>query len=66
MSLLEDLAASLLNFFAADHREAGGIRGRDRDRAERDYALLCTSAAVVQIGGGTLTAELLAERLRRA
>jgi EAL domain-containing protein (putative c-di-GMP-specific phosphodiesterase class I)/GGDEF domain-containing protein len=66
VSLLEDLAASLLNFYDGDHREAGCIRGRDRDGEERDFALLSVSVAVVEIGGGTLTAELVAERLRRA
>jgi EAL domain-containing protein (putative c-di-GMP-specific phosphodiesterase class I)/GGDEF domain-containing protein len=65
-SLLEDLAASLLNFYDRDHREAGSIRGRDRDGEEGDFALLSASVAVVQIAGGTLTAELVAERLRRA
>jgi diguanylate cyclase (GGDEF)-like protein len=66
VSLLEDLAASLLNFYDAEHREVGCIRGRDRDGEERDFALLSASVAVVEIGGGTLTAELVAERLRRA
>jgi diguanylate cyclase (GGDEF)-like protein len=66
VSLLEDLAASLLNFYDSEHREAGCIRGRDRDGAERDFALLSASVAVVEIGGSMLTAELVAERLRRA
>jgi EAL domain-containing protein (putative c-di-GMP-specific phosphodiesterase class I)/GGDEF domain-containing protein len=66
VSLLEYLAASLLNFYDSDQREAGCIRGRDRDGEERDFALLSASVAVVEIGGGTLTAELVAERLRRA
>jgi EAL domain-containing protein (putative c-di-GMP-specific phosphodiesterase class I)/GGDEF domain-containing protein len=66
VSLLEDLAASLLNFYDSDHREVGCIRGRDRDGAERDFTLLSASVAVVEIGDGTLTAELVAERLRRA
>lgn len=66
VSLLEDLAASLLNFYDSDHREAGCIRARDRDGEEREFALLSASVAVVEIGGVALTAELVAERLRRA
>ena len=66
MSLLEDLAASLLNFYDADHREAGGILARDRDGQERHFALLSASVAVVEIDGTpNLTTELIAERLRR-
>ncbi|HTV77757.1 MAG TPA: bifunctional diguanylate cyclase/phosphodiesterase [Steroidobacteraceae bacterium] len=66
MSALEDLAASLGSFYDSEHRDAGRIRGRDRDGEERDFALLSVSVAVVEIGGGALTAELVAERLRRA
>jgi GGDEF domain-containing protein len=67
MSLLEDLAASLPNFYDADHRAAGCIFGRDRDGQERHFALLSVSVAVVQIDGApSVTPELVAERLRRA
>ena len=40
VSLLEDLAASLPNFYDTDHRAAGGIVGRDREGQERHFALL--------------------------
>lgn len=67
MSLLEDLAASLPNFYDADHRAAGRIFGRDRDGQERHFALLSASVAVVQIEGApSTTPELVAEQLRRA
>lgn len=67
VSLLEDLAASLLNFYDSEHREAGCILGRDRDGQEQKFALLSASVAVVQIDGAPgVTAELVAERLRRA
>jgi diguanylate cyclase (GGDEF)-like protein len=67
MSLLEDLAASLPNFYDADHRAAGSIVGRDRDGQERHFALLSVSVAVVQIDGAPgMTPELVAEQLRRA
>jgi EAL domain-containing protein (putative c-di-GMP-specific phosphodiesterase class I)/GGDEF domain-containing protein len=67
MSLLEDLAASLPNFYDADHRDAGGIPGRDRDGQERYFALLSASMAVVEIDSAPgVTTELIAERLRRA
>jgi len=67
MSLLEDLAASLPNFYDADHRAAGSIFGRDRDGKERHFALLSVSVAVVEIDGApTATSELVAEQLRRA
>ena len=65
--LLEELAASLLNFYDSDRREAGCVLGRDRDGQERQFALLSASVAVVEIDGGpTVTADLVAERLRRA
>jgi diguanylate cyclase (GGDEF)-like protein len=67
MSLLEDLAASLPNFYDADHRAAGCIVGRDRDGQERQFALLSVSVAVVEIDGApSATSELVAEQLRRA
>jgi diguanylate cyclase (GGDEF)-like protein len=67
MSLLEDLAASLPNFYDADHRAVGGIIGRDRDGQERQFALLSASVAVVEIEGApSVTPELVAEQLRRA
>jgi diguanylate cyclase (GGDEF)-like protein len=67
MSLLEDLAASLPNFYDADHRAAGCIVGRDRDGQERHFALLSVSVAVVEIDGApSATSELVAEQLRRA
>lgn len=65
-SLLEDLAASLLNFYDSEHREAGRILGRDREGQERHFALLSASVAVVEIDGApNVTAEVIAERLRR-
>jgi diguanylate cyclase (GGDEF)-like protein len=67
VSLLEDLAASLLNFYDSEHREAGRILGRDREGQERHFALLSASVAVVEIDGApNVTAEVIAERLRRA
>jgi diguanylate cyclase (GGDEF)-like protein len=66
VSLLEDLAASLLNFYDTEHREARCIPGRDRDGQERQFALLSASVAVVEIDGASMTAELIGERLRRA
>jgi diguanylate cyclase (GGDEF)-like protein len=67
MSLLEDLAASLPNFYDAEHRAAGCIFGRDRDGQERHFALLSVSVAVVELDGApSVTSELVAEQLRRA
>lgn len=67
MSLLEDLGASLPNFYDTEHREAGRIPGRDRDGQQRQFALLSASVAVVEIDAAPgLTAEVIAERLRRA
>jgi hypothetical protein len=67
LSLLEDLGASLPNFYDNEHREAGCILGRDRDGQERHFALLSASVAVVEIDAApSMTAELIAERLRRA
>jgi EAL domain-containing protein (putative c-di-GMP-specific phosphodiesterase class I)/GGDEF domain-containing protein len=67
LSLLEDLAASLLNFYDSGHREAGSILGRDRDGEERQFALLSASVAVVEVDGGpSMTSEIIGERLRRA
>ncbi|HEV2700913.1 MAG TPA: bifunctional diguanylate cyclase/phosphodiesterase [Steroidobacteraceae bacterium] len=67
MSLLEDLGASLPNFYDNEHREAGCILGRDRDGQERQFALLSASVAVVEIDAApSMTAEVIAERLRRA
>jgi diguanylate cyclase (GGDEF)-like protein len=67
VSLLEDLAVSLPNFYDDEHREAGCIQGRDREGHERQFALLSASVAVVQIDAApSMTAELVAERLRRA
>jgi GGDEF domain-containing protein len=67
MSLLEDLGASLPNFYDNEHREAGCILGRDRDGQERHFALLSASVAVVEFDAApSLTAEVIAERLRRA
>ncbi|MGC1460338.1 MAG: bifunctional diguanylate cyclase/phosphodiesterase [Steroidobacteraceae bacterium] len=67
VSLLEDLAAALPNFYDEEHREAGCILGRDRDGQERHFALLSASVAVVEIDTApSTTSELIAERLRRA
>lgn len=67
VSLLEDLAASLPNFYDTEHREAGCLMGRDRDGQERQFALLSTSVAVVQIvATPAISTEMIAERLRGA
>ena len=66
LSLLDDLAASLLKFHDAGHREAGGLAGHDRDGRERIFPLLSASVAVVVVDGGSgSTLDSIAEQLRR-
>ena len=66
LSLLDDLAASLLKFHDPEHREAGGLSGHDRDGRERVFPLLSTSIAAVAVDGSAgSTPEGVAEQLRR-
>lgn len=66
-ALREELAASLVNFHSAEHREAGGFTGLDRDGIKRRFPLLGASIAAAEVDGapGTTSGEVI-EQLRRA
>ena len=65
LALMEELAASLVNFHSGDHREAGHLAGYDRDGAHSRFPLLSASIAVVEAGVHS-TAESVGDQLRRA
>ena len=66
IAIIEELAASLVNFHSAGHREAGGHVGVDRDGITRHFPLLSASIAAFEVDGNRLvTAELIAESLRQ-
>src|SRR5882724_9543838 len=64
-AIVEELEASLMNFHSAEHRQAGGLEGVDRDGMERRFPLLSASIAAVEVDGlRQVTAEELADALR--
>jgi diguanylate cyclase (GGDEF)-like protein len=66
IALIEELAASLVNFHSNEHREAGGLAGVDRDGTERHFPLLSASIAAFEIDGSNLvTPDIIAESLRQ-
>jgi diguanylate cyclase (GGDEF)-like protein len=66
IALIEELAASLVNFHSSEHREAGGLVGVDRDGTTRRFPLLSASIAAFEIDGSSLvTADVIAESLRQ-
>jgi len=66
LSILEDLAVSLVNFHSAEHRQAGHIMAQGRDGVLAQFPLLSVSIAAVEVAAapGT-TLESVAEELRR-
>jgi EAL domain-containing protein (putative c-di-GMP-specific phosphodiesterase class I)/GGDEF domain-containing protein len=66
IAVIEELAASLVNFHSSEHRGAGGLDGLDRDGTQRRFPLLSVSIAAVEVDGGpSVSADLVAERLRQ-
>jgi EAL domain-containing protein (putative c-di-GMP-specific phosphodiesterase class I)/GGDEF domain-containing protein len=66
IALIEELAASLVNFHSGEHREAGGLAGVDRDGTTRHFPLLSASIAAFEIDGNDLiTPDIIAESLRQ-
>jgi diguanylate cyclase (GGDEF)-like protein len=66
IALIEELAASLVNFHSSEHREAGGLVGVDRDGTTRRFPLLSASIAAFEIDGSNLvTPDIIAESLRQ-
>jgi diguanylate cyclase (GGDEF)-like protein len=66
IALIEELAASLVNFHSSEHREAGGLVGVDRDGTTRRFPLLSASIAAFEIdGSNVVTSDIIAESLRR-
>jgi diguanylate cyclase (GGDEF)-like protein len=66
IALIEELAASLVNFHSSEHREAGGLVGVDRDGTTRRFPLLSASIAAFEIDGSNIvTPDIIAESLRQ-
>jgi diguanylate cyclase (GGDEF)-like protein len=66
ITIIEELAASLINFHSSEHREAGGLEGLDRDGTTRRFPLLSASIAAFEIDGNSMvTTEVIAETLRQ-
>ncbi|MDB6090574.1 MAG: hypothetical protein JWN85_3358 [Gammaproteobacteria bacterium] len=66
IALIEELAASLVNFHSSEHREAGWLAGTDRDGAPRHFPLLSASIGAFEVDGtGSNTPDLIAESLRQ-
>jgi diguanylate cyclase (GGDEF)-like protein len=64
-AIVEELEASLVNFHSAEHRQAGGLDGIDRDGAERRFPLLSASIAAVEVDGHRqVTADEVGDALR--
>lgn len=66
LSILEDLAVTLVNFHPAEHRQAGHMLAHGRDGALARFPLLSVSIAAVEVAAipGT-TLDSVAEELRR-
>lgn len=66
IAIIEELAASLVNFHTAEHREAGGLVGVDRDGTTRHFPLLSASIAAFEVDGTqSVTPDTIAESLRQ-
>ena len=66
ITIIQELAASLINFHSSEHREAGGLVGLDRDGTTRRFPLLSASIAAFEIDGNSMvTTEVIAETLRQ-
>lgn len=66
IAVIEELAASLVNFHSSEHREAGGLAGIDRDGTRRHFPLLSTSIAAFEVDGShSITPDIVAETLRQ-
>jgi diguanylate cyclase (GGDEF)-like protein len=63
-AVVEELAASLVNFHSSEHRAAGGLEGIDRDGSHRRFPLLSVSIAAVEVDSSCpVNAESIAESL---
>jgi diguanylate cyclase (GGDEF)-like protein len=66
LTMIEELAASLINFHSTEHREAGGLVGVDRDGTTRRFPLLSASIAAYEVDGNSIvTPDVIAESLRQ-
>jgi GGDEF domain-containing protein len=66
IAMIEELAASLVNFHSKEHREAGGHVGVDRDGTPRRFPLLSASIAAFEVDGTrVITPDAIAESLRQ-
>jgi len=66
IAVIEELAASLINFHSNEHREAGAMEGLDRDGFQRRFPLLSVSIAAVEVDGAqSVTGDVIAESLRQ-
>jgi diguanylate cyclase (GGDEF)-like protein len=66
IAMIEELAASLVNFHSSEHREAGGHIGVDRDGTTRRFPLLSASIAAFEVDGTRVIGpEAIAESLRQ-
>jgi diguanylate cyclase (GGDEF)-like protein len=66
IAIIEELAASLVNFHSSEHRGAGGLVGVDRDGTTRRFPLLSASIAAFEIDSSNLiTPDIIAESLRQ-
>jgi diguanylate cyclase (GGDEF)-like protein len=66
ITIIEELAASLINFHSVEHREAGGLVGLDRDGTTRCFPLLSASIAAFEVDGNSMvTTETIADTLRQ-
>jgi GGDEF domain-containing protein len=64
IAIIEELAASLVNFHSSEHRGAGGLVGVDRDGSTRRFPLLSASIAAFEIDSSDLiTPDIIAESL---
>ncbi len=64
-AIVEELEASLINFYSVEHRQAGGVDGFDREGTQRRFPLLSASIAAVEIDGRRhVTADEVADALR--
>ena len=64
-AMIEELAASLLNFHLTEHRLDGGFEGHDREGGRRRFPLLAVSIGAVEVDGlEPVSAEAVLESLR--
>ncbi len=66
LEMLNELSASLPNFHANAHREAGVYTGVGRDGVRSQFPLLSVSIAAVEVGGSAdISVDVVGDRLRR-